>query len=83
MPKNIIIETFDPLDVLQQVVEKCSELHGLCTGCKYLAVCCQLWDRVSEQAYSRVFTVEHLVHYINEFNKFYQESSSPPDEPSG
>jgi hypothetical protein len=60
------------LGTLRSILEDCCERHDQYNYCRIVKSCRALWDRASERAYSKPFSVEHLQSFINEFARLWQ-----------
>jgi hypothetical protein len=65
------IVTADPMDIMLTIMDICCEKHEHCNGCKNLQSCRRLWDRLSEQVYSKPLSPEQLNSYIEAFYQLW------------
>jgi len=70
-----IVNVINPIDILQGIMDECCELHDQCHNCQHTTSCRQLWDKVSEQTYSKPLSVEQTKYFIDEFNHLWGDES--------
>jgi hypothetical protein len=50
-----MMNTNNPIDLLEKALNECCDKNNSCMGCRCLASCVSLWDKATEQ-----FAVKHL-----------------------
>ncbi len=69
------------MNILEIAMNMCCKQHNLCRDCLHINSCIQLWDRASEQSFTKDFTVRELKALIDEFNALWENSTNSQNLP--